>query len=218
MRLTAPRVLPLTMLAMAALLTAKCASLVLSASAATNAVPAAVPAAKPPPGQAAATATAAAPASSSITERSREAAQPPPPTVDAVLTDLRKRSQDLDARESALHARESVVAAAAQKLDQRIAELKALQSRLEQLGAQQHARDDADWLALVSLYEKMKPRDAARIFNDLDMKVLVKLLDRMNGRRAAAVLAAMAPDKARDTTDELARLREQRMAEANAAK
>ncbi len=209
MRLGAPRVLPVTMLAMAALLTVKCASMVLSASAATSAAPAAVPAAKSPPAQAA---TIPAPATL------QRAAQPAPPTADAVLTDLRRRSQELDSRDAALRTRESVVAAAAQKLDQRIAELKALQARLEQLGAQQHARDDADWLALVSLYEKMKPREAARIFNDLDMGVLVKLLDRMNGRRAAAILAAMTPDKARDTTDELARLREQRMAEANAAK
>lgn len=207
-----PRVLPVTMLAMAALLTVKCASLVLSASAATNPVPATAPVPKPAPAQAVVPAPGPAPA------KPREAAQEPAPTADAVLTDLRKRSQELDAREGALRTRESVVAAAAQKLDQRIAELKALQARLEQLGAQQHARDDADWLALVSLYEKMKPRDAARIFNDLDMRVLVKLLDRMNGRRASAILAAMNPDKARDTTDELARLHEKRVAEANATK
>lgn len=212
MTLAAPRVLPMTMLAMAALLTVKCASLVLSASAATNPVPAAAPAAKPTPPQAATVVPTPSPAPA------KETAQPPAPPPDAVLTDLRKRSQELDAREAALRTRESVIAAAAQKLDQRIAELKALQARLEQLGAQQHARDDADWLALVSLYEKMKPRDAARIFNDLDMGVLVKLLDRMNGRRASAILAAMNPDKARDTTDELARLREKRVAEANAAK
>lgn len=206
MRLAAPRILPVTMLAMTALLAVKCASLVLSASAATNAAPATTSAVKSPPAQAASTPSPPA--------KPQESA----PTADAVLTDLRKRSQELDAREAALRTRESVVAAAAQKLDQRIAELKALQARLEQLGARQHARDDADWLALVSLYEKMKPRDAARIFNDLDMGVLVKLLDRMNGRRASAILAAMTPDKARDTTDELARLREKRVAEANAAK
>lgn len=208
MRLDAPRVLPVTMLAMAALLTVKSASLVLGASAATSAAPAA------PPAPAAAVAPVPSPAPAKLPE----APQAAPPSADAVLADLRKRSQELDARETALHTRESVVAAAAQKLDQRITELRALQAHLEQLAARQHARDDADWLALVSLYEKMKPRDAARIFNDLDMSVLIKLLDRMNGRRAAAILAAMTPDKARDTTDELARLRERRMAEANAAK
>lgn len=211
MRLAAPRILPATMLAMAALLMVKCASLVLSASAA---APAPTSAVKPPAVQAA----TAVPAPGPVPAKPQQAAQEPAPSADAVLTDLRKRSQELDAREAALRTRESVVAATAQKLDQRIAELKALQARLERLGAQQHARDDADWLAFVSLYEKMKPRDAARIFNDLDMGVLVKLLDRMNGRRASAILAAMNPDKARDTTDELARLREKRVAEANAAK
>ncbi len=53
----------------------------------------------------------------------------------------------------------------------------------------------------------MKPRDAATIFNDLSMPVLLQLLDRMKDSKAAAVMAAMNPDKARDVTAELAQMR-----------
>ena len=53
----------------------------------------------------------------------------------------------------------------------------------------------------------MKPRDAATIFNDLEMPVLLQVVDRMKDAKAALVLAAMQPDKARDLTAKLAQLR-----------
>ena len=56
----------------------------------------------------------------------------------------------------------------------------------------------------------MKPRDAATIFNDLDMPVLLQVVDRMKEAKAAPVLAAMQPDKARDVTAQLARMRTHR--------
>ena len=57
------------------------------------------------------------------------------------------------------------------------------------------------------MYEAMKPRDAATIFNDLQMSVLLQVVDRMKDAKAAAILAAMTPDKARDVTAELAQMR-----------
>ncbi len=142
-----------------------------------------------------------------------KAAQAPPPepalsaAEKAVLLDLRQRRQELDARETILGERESVLAAAQDKLSARVEELQSLQQRLEALEADRRRQDDASWQGLVKLYETMKPRDAATIFNDLAMPVLVQVMDRMKDGKAAAVLAAMDPDKARLLTQELARLR-----------
>ena len=61
-------------------------------------------------------------------------------------------------------------------------------------------REDASWQGLVKLYEAMRPRDAATIFNELEMPVLLQVVDRMKEAKAAPVLAAMQPDKARDLT------------------
>lgn len=60
---------------------------------------------------------------------------------------------------------------------------------------------------MVKLYEGMRPRDAAMIFDDLDLPVLVQILDRMGERKAAPVLGAMKPERARTITAELARHR-----------
>ena len=128
----------------------------------------------------------------------------------AVLLELRQRREELDARDAALAARESLLAAAGQKLSARVAELQALQKKLEALDAARKEREDASWQGLVKLYEAMKPRDAATIFNDLEMPVLLQVVDRMKEAKAAPVLAAMQPDKARDLTAQLAQMRTHR--------
>jgi flagellar motility protein MotE (MotC chaperone) len=91
-----------------------------------------------------------------------------------------------------------------------VAELQALQKRLEALEATRQEREDSNWQRMVKLYEAMKPRDAATIFNELDMPVLLQVVDRMKEAKAAPVLAAMQPDKARDVTAQIAKLRTNR--------
>ena len=50
----------------------------------------------------------------------------------------------------------------------------------------------------------MKPKDAARIFNRLDMKILVEVSTKMKPRAMSAILADMAPAAAERLTVELA--------------
>lgn len=125
----------------------------------------------------------------------------------ALLEDLRKRRQALDERADALKTREAVLSAAEQKFAARVSEMQALQKKLEALDSAQKQKEEAAWEGMAKLYEAMKPRDAATIFNDLSMPVLLQVLNRMKDPKAAAVMAAMNPDKARDVTAELARLR-----------
>jgi flagellar motility protein MotE (MotC chaperone) len=134
----------------------------------------------------------------------------PPPVSEgerALLQELRQRRQDLDARADAMAVRESVLVATEQKLASRVAELQTLQVSLEHLDAALKQKEDAGWQGLVKVYETMKPKEAAGILNDLAMPVLLPVLDRMKDAKAAAVLAVMNPDKARDVTAELAELR-----------
>src|SRR5580704_11015707 len=143
---------------------------------------------------------------------------PPAPAVGAgertVLLELRRRRDELDARETMVTTREATLAAAELRLGARVGELQTLQKKLEDLEQAREQRDDASWQGLVKLYETMKPRDAAAIFNDLDMPVLLGVVDRMKDAKAATVLAAMQPDKAREVTTKLAALRTKRAAVA----
>jgi flagellar motility protein MotE (MotC chaperone) len=100
-----------------------------------------------------------------------------------------------------------VLTAAEQKLAERVAELQALQKKLEGLDTAQKQKEEAGWQGLVKLYEAMKPKEAATIFNELSMPVLLQVLDRMKDAKAAAVMASMNPEKARDVTADLAQMR-----------
>ncbi len=133
------------------------------------------------------------------------------PQPDAGLSfDLRTEKAELDRRESALEAREAAVRAASDLIDRRMAQLETLNTRLAGAASARVERSEAAWVGLVKVYEAMRPEDAATIFNGLDMQTLLQLLDRMNERKAASVLAAMQPERARVATQMLAerRLRE----------
>lgn len=60
----------------------------------------------------------------------------------------------------------------------------------------------------MKIYEAMKPKEAARIFEKLDMPVLLDVVERMKERKASAVLAKMDPTKAKSVTLELAQRRD----------
>ena len=135
------------------------------------------------------------------------APQPERQAERAILESLRARRAELDAREQALATRELVLQAAERRLAERVEEIAALQRQLEAASQARSEREEAGWRQLVKLYEGMRPRDAATIFDELDMPVLVEVVDRMREAKAAPVLGAMRPERARLLTAELARRR-----------
>ncbi len=224
MRLPRPRLLPLAILAMGGLFLVKAESL-LAAFRAPASLPAAVVAparaADPaPPASQATQRQAAAPAPAQ--QAAQQAAQQPVNLADvvrpdpaaqaerALLEQLRARRTEIEAREQAVAQQEVMLRAAEQRLSRRVEELAALQARLEALDRSRGEREEAGWRGLVRTYESMRPRDAAAIFNDLEMPVLVEILDRMGERKAAPVIGAMQPERARLVTTELARHRARR--------
>jgi flagellar motility protein MotE (MotC chaperone) len=209
-RLRPPRLLPITIVALAGLLAVKSSELVRAATGSADAATQTASAVQAAPAihQPALSAGPSQPAAAKPSEGTVTA-----PVADAertVLLELRQRRQELDTREATLGARESMLVAAEQKVTARVTELQVLQNKLEALEATRKDHEDASWQGLVKLYEAMKPRDAATIFNDLEMPVLLQVVDRMKDAKAAPVLAAMQPDKARDLTAKLAQMRTQR--------
>jgi flagellar motility protein MotE (MotC chaperone) len=198
MALRLPRLLPLTIVAMAALLGVKSVALVRAAAPATASNPAST----------AAPALAAGPASPTPPQAASPGLPPPAgmpsPAEQRLLQDLARRSAALDARAAALALKETVLQAAEKRVAAEVAELQALQKKLAAEDQARQAGSEANWDGLVKLYQNMRPQDAATIFNGLDMHVLLEVVRRMNERKAAPILAAMDPEKARALTAQLA--------------
>ena len=146
---------------------------------------------------------------------------PPPPPVDgrviplegaalpsgaerAILERLQQRREELDARARELDIRENMIKAAEQRIDAHLAEIKEVESRIKVETVQKDEAEAARFKGLITLYENMKARDAAKIFNRLDMEVLLKVAAQINPRTMADIMAQMAPDVAERLTVELA--------------
>ena len=129
-----------------------------------------------------------------------------------VLLELRERRAVLDAKEQALASQEALLAATERQMKDRLEQLAALQSRLEELDGTRRDHDAANWRGIVKTYESMRPREAAAILNDMEEAVFLQVLDRMKEGKAAPILAAMTPDRARTATAQLAQLRSKQVA------
>ncbi len=131
-----------------------------------------------------------------------------------LLQSLSQRREEIDAWEKELEMRSNILAATEQRIEDKIAEMKGLKSEVEALMAQYNEQEDAKIRSLVKIYESMKPKDAARIFDEVDMPVLLMVIDRMSEKKVAPVLAKMSAKKAKEVTIQLA---EQRKLQKNMA-
>lgn len=164
--------------------------------------------------------TAEAPAESEATPRPREATRGRPmrkladdPTLLTqseidLLQQLAERRDRVEKREQELDVRTALLKAAEARIDKKVEEMKTLQSTIEGLLASYDQEQEKKVSGLVKIYENMKPKDAAKIFEELEMDILLMVVERVNSRRLAPIMAAMNPQKAREVTVELSRLRQ----------
>jgi flagellar motility protein MotE (MotC chaperone) len=125
-----------------------------------------------------------------------------------LLQELSRRRDELDQREQTLVQKEGLLAAAEQRIDKKIAELDTIRSDIEALIKKYNEQEEAEVQRLVKIYEAMKPKDAARIFDQLEMNILLQVVERMAERRVAPILADMNPRRANELTTEIASRRQ----------
>lgn len=126
------------------------------------------------------------------------------PAERAILERLGERREEIEARMRELDMRERLLDSAEKKLDGRLGDLKQLEDKVDGPKAKQ-AEDEAKAIKnLVIMYETMKPKDAAKVFDRLSLVVLVPVVQQMNPRKMSDVLAAMSPEAAEKLTVALA--------------
>jgi len=122
----------------------------------------------------------------------------------AILERLQDRRQELEARSRELDMRENLIKAAEKRLEAKLAELKDMESRVNDAVGTRDKVEAARFKGIVAMYENMKPKDAARIFDRLDLKILVEVSTQMKPNKMSEVLAQMSPEAAERLTVELA--------------
>jgi flagellar motility protein MotE (MotC chaperone) len=129
---------------------------------------------------------------------------PVSPAERAILESLQKRRGELDARARELDIREGLLRAAEKRLESRLAELKEIEARVNEAMQQKDDAEATRFKNLVLMYENMKAKDAAKIFDGLDIKILLEVAKQINPRRMSDIMAQMTPETAQRLTAELA--------------
>jgi len=122
--------------------------------------------------------------------------------------DLSARRESLEKQERDLSQREALLKAGERELEQKLRELTVIRNEIEGLLKKQSEEEAGRLGSLVKIYEGMKAKDAARIFNTLDMDVLIKVMTNMSERKTAPILAEMDADRARSVTILMAQQRQ----------
>ncbi|WP_108396457.1 MotE family protein [Devosia submarina] len=133
-----------------------------------------------------------------------------------LLERLAERRTALEKYEQDLALRASIVDAAEKRIEERAATLEALEAQISALVDQRTEMESGQFAGIVAMYETMKPKDAAGIFNNLDMEVLLRVAKTMSPRKMAPILAAMDPARAQELTVKMASLADRPAAQMTA--
>jgi flagellar motility protein MotE (MotC chaperone) len=127
------------------------------------------------------------------------------PSERALLERLQSRRQELEARQREIDIRESLLKSAEKRIESKVDEMKAAESRMSASAAEQKEAEAQRLKGLVIMYESMKPKDAARVFDRLEMSVLIEIATRINPRKMSDIMGVMQSESAERLTVEMAR-------------
>lgn len=120
-----------------------------------------------------------------------------------MLQSLMERRETLELRARELDIRGNLLSAAELRIDEKINQLKGIEATIQVLLERHDDQEEKKLSRLVRIYESMKPKQAARIFEELDLDILIDVAERMNERKFAPILARMQPKRAKAVTVEI---------------
>jgi flagellar motility protein MotE (MotC chaperone) len=113
-----------------------------------------------------------------------------------LLTELLRRQDDLDQREAAILDQEKAQKIAMDAIEVRLAALQDAEEALRETLAVADKASENDLARLTDVYQNMKPKDAAALFETMDPVFAAGFLSRMPSDTAAGVMAGLSPETA----------------------
>ncbi|WP_170329689.1 MotE family protein [Ruegeria arenilitoris] len=118
------------------------------------------------------------------------------PGAQVLLTELLRREEALKQREAAVMDKEKALAIADQAIETRLIALQEAEEALRETLAIAEKAAETDLTRLTDVYQSMKPKDAAALFETMDPSFAAGFLSRMPPDAAAGVLAGLSPEAA----------------------
>ena len=127
------------------------------------------------------------------------------PSERAILERLQARRQELEQRAREVEIRERAAGGALRRIESKVEEVRSNDAKTGAAAAQKAEADAARFKGIITMYEGMKPKDAAKVFDRLEMNVLYDIASQIAPRKMADILGLMQPESAERLTVELAR-------------
>jgi flagellar motility protein MotE (MotC chaperone) len=116
--------------------------------------------------------------------------------IQQMLAAFQEREQRIERLERQLEVRKKALAVADQEVSRRLAALESAEDSLRSVLAIADSAAEDDLARLTSVYENMKPKDAAALFEEMEPVFAAGFLGRMRPDAAAEVMAGLAPKTA----------------------
>ncbi len=113
-----------------------------------------------------------------------------------ILTELLRREDELNRREAAIKDREYALKIADQAIETRLTLLEEAEDSLRETVTFAEKAAENDLTQLTDVYQSMKPKDAAALFETMDAVFAAGFLSRMPPDAAANVMAGLSPETA----------------------
>ena len=121
---------------------------------------------------------------------------PEEPDIDTLLGALKMRESALDTREAELNARIEVLGVIEAEVDEQLAALEAAEQALRATIALADAAAETDLGRLTTVYENMKPKDAAALFEEMAPEFAAGFVGMMRAEPAAMIMTQLEPQTA----------------------
>ena len=113
-----------------------------------------------------------------------------------VLDALREREKNIAAQEQDIEERLAFLHDTEARIDEKVVQLREAEAMLRSRMAQSNTAAEEDLTQLTTVYAKMKPKDAALLFEQMEPKFAAGFLGRMKPDAAASIMAGLSPQAA----------------------
>lgn len=137
------------------------------------------------------------------TQQSTSATQPPNISIPDMVSYLDRREAALKQKEQALQQKEEYLTKLKQEVEKKLKKLTAMQQNIQDYRNQKQQNQNAKIRSLAKIYANMKPKQAAKLMQNLDDQLVVNVISTMNTNQAASILANMDVKKAAEISQRL---------------
>lgn len=122
----------------------------------------------------------------------------------SAIADLRRRTEEVEARAKALEAREQELAAQKRAVEEDVKRLTAVREEIEKLQGSLKKSGEERVAKLVETMEAMAPKGAAQLISGVDDQLAVSAMTRLSTAKLAKILPLMSPERSALLTEKMA--------------